>query len=131
MTPVSANTRRSSNAGLRMARRLRCRSNIKPTLDQPFVFAGQCPLSTNMIRRRLGQNLFIDIIIKNNTFFCKLNLHNLTFVKNKIFQIGRGCGLRVEGVVGRGLWVEGVMKVTPLCVYKTTRKDDVGRHAQL
>ena len=62
MTPVSGNTRRSSNAGLRMARRLRRRPNMsKPTLDQPFVFAVQCPRPTNMRRRRLGQNLFIDI----------------------------------------------------------------------
>ena len=65
MTPVSGNTRRSSNAGLRMDRRLRRRPNIKPTLDQPFVFVGQCPHPTNIRRRRLGQNLFIDIIIKN------------------------------------------------------------------
>ena len=63
MTPVSGNTRRSSNAGLRMACRLRRGPNMsKPTLDQPFVFAGQCPHPTNMRRRRLGQNLFIDII---------------------------------------------------------------------
>ena len=71
MTPVSVKKRprRSSNAGLMMAHRLRRRPNIKPTLDQLFVFAGQCPHPTNMRRRRLGQNLLIDIIIiKNNTY---------------------------------------------------------------
>ena len=91
MTPVSGNTRRSSNSGLRMARRLRRRPNIKPILYQPFVFARQCPHPTNMRRRRLGQNLFIDIIIKNNTY--RLNQHNIT----KYFRLAEVVGREVKG----------------------------------
>ena len=104
MTPVSGNTRRSSNAaGLRMAHRLRRRFNIKPILYKPFLFAGQCPHLANMRRRRLGQNLFIDIIIKKNNTY-RLNLHNRTKYFRLTEVVGGGVeGLRVEGVVGRGV----------------------------
>ena len=68
------------------------------------MFAGQCLHPTNMRRRRLGQNLFIVIIIKKNNTY-RLGLHNFTFVKKKISDWPRLWveGLRVEGVVGRGV----------------------------
>ena len=37
---LPANTRRSPNVGLMLARRLRRRTNINPTLDEGLLFAG-------------------------------------------------------------------------------------------
>ena len=74
-----------------------------------------------MRRRRLGQNLSIDIgpnNNKNNTY--RLNLYNITRYFRLAEVVGRGfmgrgvegrggCGSRGSGlrVESRGLWVEG------------------------